>query len=1015
MNSRDKLIAELEESIFRAKLGKLAARKDYDFGRILSDILGNLFADYDRRIAEDEAELHRLRNAPPSIEPSAPNTLVAPRETVAKTRIFISYARKDGAELARRLFDAFNARSGWSAWMDIKLQAEELFSMETQKALLAADYVVVVLSPDVNRDNPPSFVQRELLFVTQEEVDKKVFAVKAATCYVPVIIAGVTWLPFHMGDFAVNFETLCAKIEDAGISPKALMAILTPNRREMEQAYLRELAKQYSVWGKVYTDLGAERRQTPDKLAPKIADDEAFSVLSAMFEHVEMAFAQHTTRGHSADDDAETQPLETFANLRDALKRFPRVALVGDPGCGKTTALRRITLDLALAATNDELGTAPLPILVPLGNFNDGSLDAYLATNFGGLPLRDYLPDHAVVLLDGLNETAAEHVAEVQRWLNANPKTRVIVTCRKLDYLERHLDLQRVDVQPLDPIRIRQFMANWGLAANAVEELFWGLCGDRIASVWAVWRDAGDTFERFWTAEKLDNEMPAFQKTTYAQDDTYNTMRRAMIDEKKLPGLLGLVSNPFLLTQTIFIYSKRRAVPRNRSELFTLFVAALMEQRGKLAIIPKQREWIAEPIQRGALAALATWLQAERQQTFATVDEIWGVFQRYIGRGAEKPVDLLSFAISANILEKSRDTLRFSHQLLQEYFATYNMEEMLKRGDSAERYFPGEQWWEPSGWEESAVLLCGMYISAGQVSADAWRVVEWLTPVNPIAAWRCIVENGLDERHPAAKALKVPRAGVRAAPLARARWGVKIAENDTRAGVGLRPDGLPDIVWCEVPAGEFIYQTGQFLTLPTFHIAKYLVTYKQFQAFIDAPDGFANAKWWDGRREVEQQRGRPGDQAFKFWNHPRETVSWYDVMAFCRWLTVKLGYGITLPTEEQWEKAARGTYWREYPYSVKFDPTKGNTEESGIGQTSVVGVFPDGASPYGVMDMSGNTWEWTLTKYDIKNSNGSTRTLRGGSWYDDLRYARSTFRLRADPNVRSDNYGFRLVLASRPF
>jgi len=1021
MNSRDKLIAELEESIFRAKLGKLAARKDYDFGRILSDILENLLADYDRRIAEDEAELHRLRNAPPVVESSAPNTLAAPRETAAKTRIFISYARKDGAELARRLFDAFNARDGWPAWIDIKLHAEELFSMEIQKALLAADYVVVVLSPDVNRDNPPSFVQRELLFATQEEVDKKVFAVKAAVCYVPVIIAGVTWVPFHTGDFAVNFETLCAKIEGAATLPKVLTATPTPNRREMEQAYLRNLAKQNSEWEELefYTDLAAERRIPTEKPVPKISE-KAFAALSKRFEHVEMAFAQHTTRGHSADDDAETQPLETFANLSDALKRFPRVALVGDPGCGKTTTLRRIALDLALVATNDELGTAPLPILVPLGDFNGGSLDAYLAANFGGLPLRDYLPDRAVVLLDGLNETAAEHVAEVQRWLNTNPKTRVIVTCRKLDYLERHLDLQRVDVQPLDIYRIRQFMANWGLSASAVDELFWGLCGDTVVELWRLWRDAGDTFDRFWTAEELDERTPAYSRTNSLQDSAYNAMHRAMIDEKKLPGLLGLVSNPFLLTQTIFIYSKRHAVPRSRGELFTLFVAALMEQRGKLAIIPKHREWIAEPIQRGALAALATWLQAERQQTFATVDEILGVFQRYIGRSAEKPDDLLSFAISANILEKSRDTLRFSHQLLQEYFAAYGMEETLKRGDSAERYFPGEQWWEPSGWEESAVLLCGMYVSAGQASADAWRVVEWLTPVNPIVAWRCIVENALDENHRAAYVLKAPLAGVRAAPLARARWGVEIAENDTWAGVGLRPDGLPDIVWCEVPASEFIYQEDERVTLPAFHIAKYPVTYKQFQAFIDVPDGFSNAKWLDGLHEngLEQQRSGPGEQRFKFWSHPRENVSWYYAMAFCRWLSAKLAYEITLPTEKQWEKAARGTEGHEYPYTGVFDPTKGNTDESGIGQTSAVGVFPDGASPYGVMDMSGNVLEWTLTEYQTRNSNNTSnnqRVLRGGSWNGTQLNARSAFRISSAPTVRLNYEGFRLVLVSRPF
>ena len=241
---------------------------------------------------------------------------------------------------------------------------------------------------------------------------------------------------------------------------------------------------------------------------------------------------------------------------------------------------------------------------------------------------------------------------------------------------------------------------------------------------------------------------------------------------------------------------------------------------------------------------------------------------------------------------------------------------------------------------------------------------------------------------------------------------------DPRPGVGLRPDGLPDIVWCEVPAGEFIYQKDERVTLLAFHIAKYLVTYKQFQAFIDAPDGFSNAKWWDGLHKdgLKQQRGGPGEQGFKFWNHPREQVSWYDAMAFCRWLTAKLAYEITLPTEEQWEKAARGTEGHEYPYAGTFDPTKGNTAESGIGQTSAVGVFPDGASPYGVMDMSGNVWEWTLTEYKTRNSgtvnSNNTRVLRGGSWHAHQDVARSAFRLHLDPAARYSLFGFRLVLVS---
>lgn len=229
---------------------------------------------------------------------------------------------------------------------------------------------------------------------------------------------------------------------------------------------------------------------------------------------------------------------------------------------------------------------------------------------------------------------------------------------------------------------------------------------------------------------------------------------------------------------------------------------------------------------------------------------------------------------------------------------------------------------------------------------------------------------------------------------------------------------MPDIVWCEVPAGEFIYQDGEKRTLPAFQISKYPITYKQFQAFIDAPDGFSNPQWWQGLHPdgLKQQQGGPGDQEFKFWNHPREGVSWYDTMAFCRWLSARLDYEIMLPTEQQWEKAARGTDGRTYPYGDDFDQTKGNTTEAGIGQTSAVGVFPEGASPYGVFDLSGNVFEWTLTEYNSRSStditNNLSRVLRGGSWLSYDVFARAPDRYLRAPDDRHYDLGFRLVCAA---
>ncbi|MBC6936737.1 MAG: DUF4062 domain-containing protein [Chloroflexi bacterium] len=267
---------------------------------------------------------------------------------------------------------------------------------------------------------------------------------------------------------------------------------------------------------------------------------------------------------------------------------------------------------------------------------------------------------------------------------------------------------------------------------------------------------------------------------------------------------------------------------------------------------------------------------------------------------------------------------------------------------------------------------------------------------------------------------------------------------DPRPGVGVvllsSPSGevpgvrLPDIAWCEIPAGEFIYQDNERVKLPTYYIARYPITYAQFQAFLDAPDGFEDDRWWEGLTEQYRKQAM-AEQYFKYDNHPRDYVSWYQAVAYCRWLTAKYDeHGlwntvgaqglaplhdnrrllIRLPTEAEWEKAARGTEGLIYPYGNEFDPAKGNTSETGIGQTSAVGLFPDGALPYGVLDMSGNVWEWCLNEYDhperTQIAGDARRVLRGGSWPYDQYLARAAYRYRLSPYSRYLNLGFRVVL-----
>jgi formylglycine-generating enzyme required for sulfatase activity len=152
-------------------------------------------------------------------------------------------------------------------------------------------------------------------------------------------------------------------------------------------------------------------------------------------------------------------------------------------------------------------------------------------------------------------------------------------------------------------------------------------------------------------------------------------------------------------------------------------------------------------------------------------------------------------------------------------------------------------------------------------------------------------------------------------------------------------------------------------------------------------------------------------------------VAWHDAIAYCRWLSGKTGKTYRLSTEAEWEKAARGTDGREYPWGDKFDPSKCNTREGGVGTTTPVGTYPDGASPYGALDMAGNVWEWCQSLYKpypyrLKDGCEDTeadggRVFRGGSWYFGAGHARCACRDWLDPVDFPGSLGFRVVLSPK--
>jgi formylglycine-generating enzyme required for sulfatase activity len=265
-----------------------------------------------------------------------------------------------------------------------------------------------------------------------------------------------------------------------------------------------------------------------------------------------------------------------------------------------------------------------------------------------------------------------------------------------------------------------------------------------------------------------------------------------------------------------------------------------------------------------------------------------------------------------------------------------------------------------------------------------------------------------------------------------------------------RPDKwyLPDdetLGFVEIPDGDFFmgcknkHNTEREICedpkhtvyLPLFYMARYPVTVAQYNAYLE-----------DTHKKTGQVSGLS--------NHPVGFISWYEALAYCNWLTKRLrkssgtprilldllksSYAVTLPSEAEWEKAARGGVYdyREFPWGPKADSNMANYADTDLNTTSPVGCFEKGLSPYKIYDLSGNTWEWTrslwgtdkikpsffypypkgqLERENLQAPENILRVTRGGSFHCPPENIRCSHRGGEDPNEKFNHIGFRLVLS----
>ncbi len=206
--------------------------------------------------------------------------------------------------------------------------------------------------------------------------------------------------------------------------------------------------------------------------------------------------------------------------------------------------------------------------------------------------------------------------------------------------------------------------------------------------------------------------------------------------------------------------------------------------------------------------------------------------------------------------------------------------------------------------------------------------------------------------------------------------------------------------------------------LTDYYISRTPITNAAYAAFIEATCHSSPQGWRDNKFLPDKDE------------HPVVNVSWHDAYEYCQWLSQTSGRVFRLPTEAEWEKAARGTNAFLFPWGYKWETERCNTQEANLRSSSPVGSFQGDVSPYGVLDLAGNVFEWTVTlwlketvnqvsfRYPYVHDDGREqqidnekvfRLVRGGSFLRPQRYARCASRVKYISTTQMVDLGFRIV------
>lgn len=718
--------------------------------------------------------------------------------------------------------------------------------------------------------------------------------------------------------------------------------------------------------------------------------------------------------------------------LGAALQSYQRLVIIGDPGSGKTTLISYLALTYARTLRDNvdlikqrlEFSeTENLPILLPLRDLGRHLLEKHPNPGKDGPALLlDYLLEYyqsqnidlpidffsvylekgkSTLLLDGMDEVAdptlRQRVARlIEKFSERYPKCRFIVTSREVGYegsarIGAQFGLAKV--REFNNKEVHQFVHDW---TRVVESALAG----------------SDALEILRMADEQSNKLIEAIETN--------------------PRVADLAVNPLLLTVIALVHRYRAQLPERRSELYEEAVEVLlghwdaakgMETEFLLAggrmLDGGDRRTLLEPV--------AFWLHEHKKRELERDDLRAILLPKFTDmmagdkEQAAKSLDAFLHLInerSGLLIERGVGVYGFAHLTFQEYLAARVLAERDDALDYSIKVLP-DAWWR------EVILLEAGYLS-NQGSRRVSALIRAILDANPktetephhhlLLAAECLFDVGVarvegdllgEARMRLKKQADKPlKKGNKASVLAKITASNALARLESGQVVAhfwKLPYGEPE--WIKIPAGKFWMGEGDEIhqiELPEYQIARVPITNAQYAIYVKESNATSPGHWHSG----EAPKGLE--------NRPVVYISWHEAIAYCEWLSEKLEKKITLPNEAEWEKAARGDKdQRKFPWGEWAD-FYANTDELGLNDTTPVGIFLNGASPYGVLDMSGNIWEWTRSNLKDNKDNFQSNNyliLRGGSFSYRSDVARCSYRLPNLPDDWFEYFGFRVMVS----